>query len=98
MLSYGTGAQQATQGYALEASFLRTIGTPAIPRLSNNQEDSSGAGSISRQGIFGRSRRVVVRVNRNLVPSALPLGASPGRFVQQEIGTLQLFLGLLVVS
>ncbi len=95
---YGAGAQQATQDYALEASFLRIIGTPAIPRLSNNQEDGSGARSISRQGISGRSRRVVVRVARNLVPSALPLGASPGRVVQQEIGNLRLFLGLLVVS
>ncbi len=39
---YGTSAQQATQDYALEASFLRIITTPAIPRLSNNQEDDSG--------------------------------------------------------
>ncbi len=41
MLCYGTGAQQATQDYALEASFLRIITTPAIPRLSDNQEDGS---------------------------------------------------------
>ncbi len=41
---YGTGAQQASQDYALEASFLRIITTPAIPRLSNNQEDDSGTG------------------------------------------------------
>ncbi len=39
---YSIGAQQATQYYALEASFLRIITTPAIPRLSNNQEDGSG--------------------------------------------------------
>ncbi len=38
---YGTGAQQATQDYALEASFLRIITIPAMPRLSNNQEDDS---------------------------------------------------------
>ncbi len=30
----GTAAQQATQDYALEASFLRIITIPAIPRLS----------------------------------------------------------------
>ncbi len=41
---YGTAAQQATQDYALEPSFLRTITTPAIPWLSNNQEDGSGTG------------------------------------------------------
>ena len=44
VLPYGTGAQQATQDYALEASFLRLITTPAIPRLSNNEEDGSGTG------------------------------------------------------
>ncbi len=44
LLPYGTGSQQATQDYALEASFLRIITTPAIPRLSNNQEDDSGTG------------------------------------------------------
>ena len=44
LLPYGTPAQQATQDYALEASFLRIITTPAIPRLSNNQEDDSGTG------------------------------------------------------
>ncbi len=44
LLPYGTAAQQATQDYALEASFLRIITTPAIPRLSNNQEDGSGIG------------------------------------------------------
>ncbi len=38
---YGTTAQQATQDYALEASLLRIITTPAIPRLSNNKEDDS---------------------------------------------------------
>ncbi len=37
-------AQQATQDYALEASLLRIITTPAIPRLSNNKEDDSGTG------------------------------------------------------
>ena len=55
LLPYGTTAQQATQDYAVEASFLRIITTPAIPRLSNNQEDGSGTGRISRQRIFGRS-------------------------------------------
>ncbi len=40
----GAGAQQATQDYALEASFLRIITTPAIVRPSNNQEDGSGTG------------------------------------------------------
>ncbi len=39
-----TDAQQATPDYALEAGFLRIITTPAIPRLSNNQEDGSGTG------------------------------------------------------
>ena len=43
-LPYGTGAQQATQDYALQASFLRIMTSPAIPRLSNNQEDDSGTG------------------------------------------------------
>ncbi len=41
LLPYGTDAQQVTQAYALAASFLRTITIPAIPRLSNNQEDGS---------------------------------------------------------
>ncbi len=41
LLHYGTGAQQETQAYAREAGFLRIITTPAIPRLSNNQEDDS---------------------------------------------------------
>ena len=45
-LPYGTAAQQVPQDYALEASFPRTITTPAIPRLSNNQEDDSGANNI----------------------------------------------------
>ena len=44
LLPYGTAAQQATQDYALEASFLRSITIPAMPRLSNNQEDGSGTG------------------------------------------------------
>ncbi len=44
LLPYDTAAQQATQDYALETSFLRIITTPAIPRLSNNQEDDSGTG------------------------------------------------------
>ncbi len=38
----GTAAQQTTQDYALEASFLGIITTSAIPRLSNNREDDSG--------------------------------------------------------
>ncbi len=42
LLPYGTAAQQATQDYALEASFLRIITIPAMPRLSNNQVDDSG--------------------------------------------------------
>ena len=42
--SYGTAAQQATQDYALEASFLRIITIPAIPRLRYNQEEGSGTG------------------------------------------------------
>ncbi len=41
LLPYGTGAQQATQDYARESSFLRIITIPAIPRLSNNQEEGS---------------------------------------------------------
>ncbi len=47
-----TDAQQATQDYALEAGFLRTVPTPEIPRLSNNQEDGSGTarGLTERQG------------------------------------------------
>ncbi len=40
----GTGAQRTTQDYAQKASFLRIITTPAIPRLSNNQEHGSGTG------------------------------------------------------
>ncbi len=35
-------SQQATQYYALKASFLRIITTPAIPRLSNNQVPGAG--------------------------------------------------------
>ncbi len=46
LLLYGTSAQQATQDYALAASFLRIITTPAIPRLRYNQEDDSGANNI----------------------------------------------------
>ncbi len=44
LLPYGTAAQQATQDYALEASLLRIITTPAIPRLSNNEVEGSGTG------------------------------------------------------
>ncbi len=44
LLPYGTDAQQATQDHALEASFLRIITTPAIPRPSDNQEEGSGTG------------------------------------------------------
>jgi len=41
LLPYRPGAQQ---DYPLEASFLRIITTPAIPRLRYNQEDDSGTG------------------------------------------------------
>ena len=44
LLPYGTTTQQSTQGYALETTFLRINTTPAIPRLSNNQEEGSGTG------------------------------------------------------
>ncbi len=44
LLPYGAAAQQATHDYALQASFLRIITIPAIPRLSNNQEEGSGTG------------------------------------------------------
>ena len=37
LLPYGPAAQQATQDYALAASFLRIITTPAIPRPSRNR-------------------------------------------------------------
>ncbi len=46
LLPNRTDAQQATQDYALEAGLLRIITTPAIPRLSNNQEDGSGTGRM----------------------------------------------------
>ena len=37
-MPYGTAAEQATQDNALEASFLRIITIPAIPRLSLNDK------------------------------------------------------------
>ncbi len=44
LLPCDTAAQRTSQDYALQASFLRTITIPAIPRLSNKQEDGSGTG------------------------------------------------------
>ena len=95
LLPYGTAAQQVTQDYALEVSFLRIITTQAIPRLSNNQEDGLPAtqdpGDLferSRLGLRNKIRPVSARPRRaNVCGSGTATGHAPSQTVMRSVSS-----------